>query len=163
MIETHFTLIFFRRNTQILLAMKKRGFGAGKWNGVGGKIELDETVQQAAIRESEEEIGIRPLRLIPVAEHVFHGQHADGDMTAYTYICDKWEGEPIETEEMAPQWFDETEIPYESMWPNDQYWLPKVLAGEKVFGTYRFDEHDRLLEHTVTDVAELPHESDMRK
>lgn len=33
------TLCLLKKENSILLAMKKRGFGAGKYNGVGGKIE----------------------------------------------------------------------------------------------------------------------------
>ena len=43
---------------RMLLGMKKRGFGMGKWNGFGGKVEPDETVEAAARRELEEEAGL---------------------------------------------------------------------------------------------------------
>lgn len=164
--EKHLTLLFLRRGEELLLAMKKRGHGVGKWNGVGGKVELDETIQQAAIRECEEEIGVHPYSLQPVGEQVFISQQSDGTeerSVAYVFFCTKWEGEPQETEEMAPQWFHEKDVPYDAMWADDQYWLPKLIAGEKVFGTYRFDEHNQLLEHTTTSVDILPHESDMRR
>lgn len=53
------TLVFvFNEKNQILLAMKKRGFGEGKWNGAGGKVEEGETIVQAASRELMEETGI---------------------------------------------------------------------------------------------------------
>ena len=52
------TLCFLIEDDRILLAMKKRGFGEGKWNGVGGKVNEGETVEAAAIRETEEEIGV---------------------------------------------------------------------------------------------------------
>ncbi len=53
------TLVFvFNPENQILLAMKKRGFGEGKWNGAGGKVEEGETIVQAASRELREETGI---------------------------------------------------------------------------------------------------------
>jgi 8-oxo-dGTP pyrophosphatase MutT (NUDIX family) len=41
--------------------MKKRGFGHGKYNGFGGKVEKSETISQAAIREMYEESGIKPI------------------------------------------------------------------------------------------------------
>lgn len=34
--------------TLVLLGMKKRGFGAGKWNGFGGKVQPGETIEEAA-------------------------------------------------------------------------------------------------------------------
>ena len=51
------TLVFLRDATRVLLGMKKRGFGVGKWNGFGGKVEPGETVVEAAAREVTEECG----------------------------------------------------------------------------------------------------------
>ncbi|MDR0650832.1 MAG: NUDIX domain-containing protein [Candidatus Peribacteria bacterium] len=51
------TLVFlFNLQGQLLLAMKKRGFGVGKWSGPGGKVEEGESISQAAVREVEEEV-----------------------------------------------------------------------------------------------------------
>ncbi len=44
------TLVFVREGDKILLGLKKRGFGKGKWNGFGGKVERGETIKQATIR-----------------------------------------------------------------------------------------------------------------
>ena len=51
------TLVFLRREGEVLLGMKKRGFGEGKWNGFGGKVEAGETIVEAAAREVREECG----------------------------------------------------------------------------------------------------------
>ena len=51
------TLVLLREDNQVLLGMKKRGFGVGKWNGFGGKLEPGETVVEAAAREVKEECG----------------------------------------------------------------------------------------------------------
>ena len=47
---------------KILLARKKRGFGAGKINSPGGKLEVGETKEQAMVRETQEEVGITPTK-----------------------------------------------------------------------------------------------------
>ena len=52
------TLVLLREGTKVLLGMKKRGFGVGKWNGFGGKVEAGETVVEAAAREVNEECGL---------------------------------------------------------------------------------------------------------
>lgn len=150
------TLLFLIDDDRILLAMKKRGFGAGRYNGVGGKLDNEETIEQALVRESQEEIGVTPLTYEKVAELDFI-QDAETDpwhMYVHAYISRQWEGEPVETDEMAPRWFGLDEIPYADMWEDDQYWLPLVLAGEHVKGTFTFDEHDRLIEHAITATAE---------
>lgn len=45
-----YTLAFIRRGNQVLLGLKKRGFGEGKWNGFGGKLNPNETLADAAQR-----------------------------------------------------------------------------------------------------------------
>jgi mutator protein MutT len=130
----HVTLLFLRRDKQILLAMKKRGFGADKWNGVGGKVEAGESYEQGAARECQEEIGVTPLELKNVGElHFF--DLPDVEHYCHVYSCDTWEGEPVETEEMRPQWFDIGDIPYAEMWPDDEFWLPLLLSGKLFQGT----------------------------
>jgi mutator protein MutT len=155
------TLVFLRRGDEILLAMKKRGFGTGHWNGIGGKIDPGETVEEALVRESQEEISITPTAWEKVAEHDFH-MDTDSDqpwhMFVHTYIADQWDGEPTESEEMAPKWYKISDIPYDSMWQDDPFWLPKVLDGNKVVGEYTFDKNNDMLTHDVVVVEELPGE-----
>jgi mutator protein MutT len=152
------TLLFLRSGDQILLAMKKRGFGQGKWNGVGGKIEAGETLEDALVRECIEEVGVIPKSWTPVGELDFV-QDAETDdpwhMFVYAYVCDEWESEPVETEEMKPKWFHVEDIPYGDMWDDDEFWLPYVLEGKKVVGEFTFDINDRLLTHDVRLVEEL--------
>ena len=59
---------------------------------------------------------------------------------------------------MAPEWFKIEDIPYGNMWQDDEYWLPQVLAGNKVYGEFTFDKDDKLLTHNVEIVDTLPHE-----
>ncbi len=42
-------------SSEILLGEKKKGFGFGKCIAFGGKVEINESIEQAAIRELEEE------------------------------------------------------------------------------------------------------------
>ncbi|HET8709384.1 MAG TPA: 8-oxo-dGTP diphosphatase [Candidatus Saccharimonadales bacterium] len=136
------TLLFLLKDDEILLAMKKRGFGEGRWNGVGGKIEPGETEEQALVRECQEEIGVTPLEYEKVATHDFKFPDGTTDMQVHAYLSRKWRGTPVETEEMAPQWFKTADIPYDDMWQDDIVWLPLVLRGKKLHTTFTFDEAD---------------------
>ena len=149
------TLLFLTQNDQILLAMKKEGHGTGLYNGVGGKIEADETVEQALIRECVEEIGVTPIKYYKVAENNFSWPNEKGKQAGFfthIYICEQWRDNPHETKEMAPQWFKTSDIPYDNMWQVDRFWLPQVLAGHKVKGVFTFDKDFAILSHKVNKV-----------
>ena len=116
---------------RILLGKKKRGFGCGKHNGLGGKVRPDEPPLSAVIREVREESGLvvsaawlRPMGTIDL-RFPFRREY---DQHVHVFLTSMWEGQLRETNEMAPAWFPITEIPYNRMWDDDQYWLPLVLA-----------------------------------
>ncbi len=155
--EKILSLLFLRKDDSVLLAMKKRGFGIGRWNGVGGKIEEGESVEQAMIRETQEEIGVTPVNYEKVGELLFDEffKGAPTLMRVHVYTATKWEGTPAESEEMKPQWFSVDNIPYTDMWPDDPYWLPSVLAGKKVTATFKLDESDAIISHDVKEVEKL--------
>ena len=132
--------------------MKKRGFGAGRWNGAGGKVEAGETIEQAMIREAEEEISVTPATYQKVAEIEFDEIHAAKEretLQVHVFTASEWVGEPTESEEMAPQWFSIDDIPYHEMWDDDQYWLPNIIAGHKLKCKFTLDNQDKVVHQKV--------------
>lgn len=141
------TLCFVRRGNEVLLIRKKRGFGAGKINGPGGKIEPGEEARDAAIRETVEEVGIRPLDPEKKGELFFH--FADGlRLHCTVFHAARFEGEPIETDEAIPFWASIDAIAYEEMWEDDRFWLPQMLEGNCFRGYFTFDG-ERMLSREV--------------
>jgi hypothetical protein len=66
------------------------------------------------------------------------------------FLTRLFSGEPSESDEMRPQWFDEAEIPYKTMWADDHIWLPHVLEGKSVLGHFRFAaDENTLLDHEL--------------
>ena len=149
---TH-NLVFLRRDEEILLAMKKRGAGEGKWNGAGGKPEQGESIIEAAVRETKEEIGVKlnEAALKHVAVIYFYGGSMEY-VGADVYTAEQWEGEPEESEEMRPQWFSVFDIPYEQMWDDDKFWLPEVLKGRKIKAEFYFTDDNEVAAHTLKDL-----------
>jgi mutator protein MutT len=145
------TLLFLIKDKEILLAMKKRGFGKGRWNGVGGKPEANESIEDATIRECKEEIGVTPQEFTQVAtlDFFFPDDKPDWNQQVLVYLCTKWQGVPIETEEMKPIWYSLSSIPYGDMWEDDEYWLPKIIEGNYVEAMFRFDNNDKVLSHKI--------------
>jgi len=151
-IET--TLCLFKKDNNILLALKKRGFGEGKYNGVGGKLEKGETPEEAMIRECEEEIGAIPTSYEKVGyisfDEFYKGQKEK--VAFHLYIATEWKGELVESDEMKPVWFSIDEIPYDQMFPDDKYWLPLVLEGKRINAYFSFDEQWNLLSKEITEL-----------
>lgn len=124
-----------------MLGMKKRGFGAGKFNGYGGKPLNAEQIEKTAIRELYEEVGVivveEELRKAAELTFIFPSKK-EWDQKVHVFLASNWSGQPVETEEMCPQWFSFDALPFEKMWPDDPDWLPLVLQGQKVSADFHF-------------------------
>ena len=141
------TLVFVIKNQQMLLIRKKRGLGAGKINGPGGRLEPGEKPLDAAIREAQEELCITPKNLTHSGENLF--QFIDGySIHVHVFTSDDYEGEPTETDEASPIWVPVDAIPYEEMWEDDELWIPLVLKGVPFYGRYIFDD-DVMLDYRL--------------
>ena len=140
-------LCFIMRDGQILLIRKKRGLGAGKINGPGGRIEKGETALAGAIRETQEEVGVTPLEVEQVGELFF--QFLDGyKLHVAVFAAGGSAGELRETDEATPMWVDVAKIPYTEMWQDDPHWLPLVLRRKRFRGYFVFDG-EQLLGHRI--------------
>ena len=132
------TLLFVVQAGRILLIEKKRGLGAGKVNGPGGRIDPGETPEACAVREVQEELLVTPVGVKPAGELLF--QFADGfSLQGYVFTATGCEGEPQETVEAVPLWTALDAIPYDRMWADDRIWLPFMLAGHSFLGRFLFD------------------------
>ena len=144
------TLVFlFNCQEQILLSMRKRNPGMGKWSWTGGKIEPWETTSQGAVRELFEEIWAKieesSLQLKGILHFVWEGAEAKNQICSVFFV--PYGGEVYETEEVLPKWFDISEIPYDEMWEDDIVWLPKLLEGvEYLEYRFVFSEEDKIKE-----------------
>lgn len=140
------TLLFVIKAGQILLIRKKRGLGAGKINGPGGRLEPGETPLQAAIREVQEELGITPhgVREAGLLRFRFTDGHS---IEGTVFTADDYTGTPTETDEAVPLWTSLDAIPYDEMWADDRRWLPLMLAGQHFCGCFLFDGDTMLAEH----------------
>jgi 8-oxo-dGTP pyrophosphatase MutT (NUDIX family) len=162
------TLCFLERKDAILLALKKRGFGAGKWNGAGGKYVpgVDANIRHAVVRETHEELGVAlqpdtlDLRAVLFFHYPASPEKAPLDLQCFTYFTSAWEGKPQESEEMRPQWFLKKNIPYTKMWEDDAFWLPKVLAHKNTEAHFWFDADNHVIRHTIEPLDQTQYNED---
>ncbi len=141
-------LCFVFERDEVLLIEKKRGLGAGKVNGPGGKIDPGETALQAAVRETQEEIGVTPVDPHPCGELFF--QFADGlAQHCEVFRSEKAEGDLIETDEAKAFWSRVSEVPYGRMWQDDEFWFPHMVEGRYFKGYFTFDDDLMLSKEVV--------------
>jgi 8-oxo-dGTP diphosphatase len=141
------TLVFVVREGHVLLIRKKRGLGAGKINGPGGKLEPGESPLEGALREVREEVGVTPEGVRLCGENSF--QFVDGySIHVHVFSATGCEGEPVETDEAVPLWAPVERIPFEEMWEDDRLWIPLVLEGRRFSGRFVFDG-DAMLDYAL--------------
>ena len=139
-------------NSQILLGYKKRGFGASWWNGFGGKVREGESILEAAGRELTEECGLVANAFEQQAVLRFYLQNDQTELEVHLFRVTDYKNEPIETEEMRPQWFYFNEIPFDKMWPDDRFWMPYFLEGKKFEADFFFQDHHTLLDYKIKEI-----------
>ncbi len=125
---------------EVLLIRKKRGLGAGKINGPGGKMDPGETPLQCAVRETQEELGVTALN--PVHHGELRFQFVDGlRMHVDVFVATRHEGEAVETAEAVPLWTSLDALPFDEMWADDVHWLGQTLLERRHFtGRFVFDD-----------------------
>jgi 8-oxo-dGTP diphosphatase/2-hydroxy-dATP diphosphatase len=140
------TLVSLYNDTDVLLAMKKRGFGVGRWNGYGGKVQAGESIQEAALRELKEESGIT-TDITAAGKITFHFKGEALDV--FYFRNSQFTGEAIETEEMTPKWFPKNALPFNEMWPSDVIWMPRFFAGETLSGEFWLRDDGSVEKHEL--------------
>jgi len=137
------TLCFIRKEGRLLLIHKKRGLGKGKINAPGGRVEKGETLEETAVRETQEEVGLTPLGLVFAGrlDFVFTDAYS---LQAHVFTATDATGALTETDEATPFWCDENAIPYDKMWSDDRLWIPLMLEGKTFEAQFVFDGEQML-------------------
>lgn len=131
------------KGDEVCLGKKKRGYRVGKLNGSGGKIEYKESPIKCAIRETKEEFSVN----LEYVEYKGEVIYEDFNLIhhCYIYVSNKWIGNPTETEEMIPKWYQFNNIPFNQMGETDHLWIPEVLKGHIVNAKFCFDKDEKLI------------------
>jgi 8-oxo-dGTP diphosphatase len=132
-------LTFIEEGDNLLLIHKKRGLGAGLFNAPGGRIDPGETPEQAAVRETEEEICVTPsgLNKAGILDFAF----TDGySLRCHVFKTKVYTGTPAETAEAIPSWFNKDHLPYGRMWSDDRVWIPLMLANRPFTAQFIFEK-----------------------
>lgn len=140
------TLCYVKRGGQTLMIHRDKrpdDIHAGKWNGLGGKIEAGESPEMCIQREVREEAGlvIRQPRLHGLLVFTnFKGR----DWYVFVFTATQFEGELTESSEGGLAWIADNELLRLPLWPSDSIFLP-WLAQDRFFSA-RFDYNDETLQ-----------------
>ncbi|XP_050540892.1 uncharacterized protein LOC126905334 isoform X2 [Daktulosphaira vitifoliae] len=134
------TLTMIIRDDEILLGMKKRGLGMGKWNGFGGKVELNESIEEGAIREVKEECGLDVIFMEKIGILEFDYIDSKELLEGHVYICSQFSGNIVETED----------TPFDTMWIDHKYWYPLLLKKIPFKAYFKYKGHDKILDYNIT-------------
>lgn len=154
LVPKHYTLVccISRSTRRILLGRKNRGFGTGKFNSFGGKVEFGEDVSDCAVRELKEEANIDapPSAVLKVGVLDFTFEDSVANMIVHVFCVDldspDVKADDVKgCEEITPQFFGIDNIPFDNMFADDSTWLPPLLeAGGKLqkefHGRYHYKE-----------------------
>ncbi len=155
------TILIIQKGNKILLGQKKRGFAKGVFIGIGGKQNPNETIDETMIRETQEEIGVTPTQFQRVGiiyfDTYYKGEHVN--LVLNIYKANDFDGEPVESDEILPIWFDKDNIPYDNMLEDDIHWMEIVLSGKMVTGKVVFDENLKMQSNTIRACDNLEIES----
>ena len=147
------TLCQIIKDDKLLLQKKSEHlFGAGKWNGVGGKLKSNETPEDGVRREVYEETG---LTLLETKYHgilnFYFGSRDKLDWIVHVFSTYNFKGSLRSSQEGVLKWFYIKDIPYDQMWLDDQHWLPLLLDNKRFQGIFYFEKGEEILDFELTD------------
>eukprot|EP01116_Phalansterium_solitarium_P003619 TRINITY_DN14433_c0_g1_i1.p1 TRINITY_DN14433_c0_g1~~TRINITY_DN14433_c0_g1_i1.p1 ORF type:complete len:173 (+),score=50.03 TRINITY_DN14433_c0_g1_i1:159-677(+) len=150
------TTVIIVADGRVLLGFKKRGFGAGKWTGFGGKVNcLEETVEEAAARELMEEASIEAVDLEcrGVLQFEFAPPLNTAPHSIHVFAATAFRGQPLESDEMRPDWHPTEALPYGLMWPDAEVWMPVFFEGTRFRATFFYDDFDTMPRSNVEKIS----------
>ena len=145
------TLCYIRSNDHTLMmhrVKKVDDMHAGKWNGLGGKLEPGETPEECAIREIWEEAGLRVVNPKLRGIITFPGFSNDEDWYTFLYVVDDFQGVLIDSAEGVLKWIPDDQLLNLNLWEGDRIFIP-WLDGTGFFSAKFVYKEGKLLSHNV--------------
>ena len=140
--STNKTLMLYRNK-------KENDYHEGKWNGLGGKLELGETPEECAIRELKEESGLTVKN--PKLKGFITFPNFDGvdDWYVFVFVITNFEGNLIDSPEGKLEWIPNEKLTSLNLWDGDKIFL-EWLNQDKFFSAKFNYENGKFIDYTVT-------------
>jgi 8-oxo-dGTP diphosphatase len=145
------TLCYLKRAGKTLMVHRTKKAGdmhAGKWNGLGGKLEPGETPEECALREIQEESGLTVTSPELKGLLTFPAFSNDEDWYAFVFVAREFEGELIDSPEGVLRWIDDAELLNLNLWDGDRIFLPWLERAGFFSGKFVY-RSGKLIDHHV--------------
>lgn len=145
------TLCYIERNNQYLMlhrTKKEHDANEGKWIGVGGKFEQNETPEECLIREVKEETGLT-LKKYKLRGFITFVSDKWETEYMFLYIATEYEGELSECDEGELAWVDKKDVLNLNLWEGDRIILRLLIQEAEMFSLKLRYEGEKLVEHRL--------------
>ncbi len=143
-------LVYLREGSEILMlhrGTRPEDFHAGKWNGLGGKLEAGESPREAASREIHEEAGLllppERYRVLGMLQFPNFKAHKAEDWLCWVIDAELTADERTQVlshgAEGTLHWLSSSSILGLNLWPGDRQFLPWVFARQPFCGTFWYE------------------------
>lgn len=137
------TLCYVKQNGHTLMlhrVKKQNDMHAGKWNGLGGKLEVGESPEECVMREVWEEAGLRIHSPRWHGVLTFPAFAKDEDWYAFLFTATEFEGELIDSAEGVLRWVPDREVLALNLWPGDRIFIPWLEQAKFFSGKFTYRE-----------------------
>ncbi len=119
---------------------KPNDMHAGKWNGLGGKLEPGESPEMCAAREVLEESGLTVGNLEWHGILTFPAFAKDEDWLAFVYVAREPSGTLIDSPEGDLAWIPDDDLATLTLWQGDRIFIPWLLRDAFFSGRFSYVE-----------------------
>jgi 8-oxo-dGTP diphosphatase len=135
---------------------KASDYHSGKWNGLGGKCEADESAFEAAAREFKEEAGIdvpiERFQSLGILQFPNFKAHRSEDWTVFVFTLDLNEEEAkgvhSKSDEGSLHWIPSADLSKLNLWPGDRHFIPYIVDRKPFQGTIWYRDSE-VIRHDV--------------
>ncbi len=147
------TLCYIEKDNRYLMlhrTKKENDLNEGKWIGVGGKFEKNETPEECLLREVKEETGLtltkyRLRAVITFISNLWETEYM------YLFTANEFTGEVTECSEGVLEWVNKEEVMKLNLWQGDRIFLKKIMKEDNFFTLKVVYEGEQLVESVVED------------